>query len=199
MLLLTPYPFCSHSHIAIASLFSAQLHLVDLAGSERPKKTGLQGQKLNKEARAINLSLHYLEQVIVALDEKAQGKREHIPYRNSIMTCLLRDSLGGNCKVCVMCAGSLQHDFGQRRERRREDDRSISISLHLQTCVVWQTAMVATLSVENLHIDESISTARFAQRVARIKNQLSINEEVDPKVVIKHLKARVKVRRRRTS
>ena len=72
----------------------SKLHLVDLAGSERAKKTGIEGTVF-KEARYINLSLHYLEQVIIALQEK----QKYVPYRNSMMTSVLRDSLGGNCKT----------------------------------------------------------------------------------------------------
>lgn len=72
--------------------------MVDLAGSERAHKTGATGQTL-KEATYINQSLFYLEMVIVALHEKATKNRGHIPYRNSMMTSVLRDSLGGNCKT----------------------------------------------------------------------------------------------------
>jgi len=80
----------------------SKLNLVDLAGSERVGKTGVK-EKLLQEAVAINSALFYLEQVIVALGEKAQGKgRTHIPYRNSMMTSCLRDSLGGNCKTSMV-------------------------------------------------------------------------------------------------
>ena len=79
----------------------SKIHLVDLAGSERVSKTGVTGD-LMKEAKYINLSLHYLEQVIVALHERTQGKRNHVPYRNSMMTSVLRDSLGGNCKTVMV-------------------------------------------------------------------------------------------------
>lgn len=75
----------------------SKLHLVDLAGSESVKKTNAQGLLL-QEACNINLSLHYLEQVIVAL----QKHQDHVPYRNSIMTSLLRDSLGGNCDTSMI-------------------------------------------------------------------------------------------------
>ena len=130
-----------------AAIRKAKLHLVDLAGSERVGKTNLNGQLLT-EAKYINLSLHYLEQVIVALAEK---NRTHVPYRNSMMTSVLRDSLGGNC----------------------------------------MTTMIATCSVEKKNIDESISTCRFAQRVALIKNEALVNEELDPKLVINRLKREV--------
>ena len=79
----------------------SKLHLVDLAGSERVSKTQATGGVL-KEARYINTSLFYLEMVIVALYEKATRGRAHVPYRNSIMTSVLRDSLGGNCKTVMV-------------------------------------------------------------------------------------------------
>ena len=121
----------------------SKFNLVDLAGSERVHKTQAAGNLL-QEAKYINLSLHYLEQVIVSLSEK----RSHVPYRNSMMTGVLRDSLGGNCK----------------------------------------TAMIATVSGEPSNLDESISTCRFAQRVAMVKNEAMINEQLDPQLMIKRLK-----------
>nr|XP_033794532.1 kinesin-like protein KIF6 [Geotrypetes seraphini] len=130
-----------------ATIRRSKLHLVDLAGSERVAKTGVGGQLLT-EAKYINLSLHYLEQVIIALAEK---HRSHIPYRNSMMTSVLRDSLGGNC----------------------------------------MTTMIATISVDKKNIDESISTCRFAQRVALIKNEAVLNEEIDPRLMIVQLKKEI--------
>ncbi|XP_036024021.1 kinesin-like protein KIF6 [Onychomys torridus] len=130
-----------------ATVRHAKLHLVDLAGSERVAKTGVGGLLLT-EAKYINLSLHYLEQVIIALSEK---HRTHIPYRNSMMTSVLRDSLGGNC----------------------------------------MTTMIATLSLEKRNIDESISTCRFAQRVALIRNEAVLNEEIDPRLMIVRLQKEI--------
>uniref|UniRef100_A0A3Q3L1K9 Kinesin family member 6 n=1 Tax=Labrus bergylta TaxID=56723 RepID=A0A3Q3L1K9_9LABR len=130
-----------------ATLRRSKLHLVDLAGSDRVSKTGLNGQLLT-EAKYINLSLHYLEQVIIALSEK---NRSHIPYRNSMLTSVLRDSLGGNC----------------------------------------MTTMIATMAVDKRNLDESISTCRFAQRVALIKNEAVLNEELDPALVITRLKREI--------
>ncbi|XP_069681016.1 kinesin-like protein KIF3A isoform X2 [Periplaneta americana] len=83
-----------------------KLHLVDLAGSERQSKTGATGVRL-KEATKINQSLSTLGNVISAL---VDGKSTHIPYRNSKLTRLLQDSLGGNAKT-VMCANIGPADF----------------------------------------------------------------------------------------
>ena len=83
----------------------ARVHLVDLSGSERIGKTGVTGL-LQTEARGINLSLHFLEHVIVCLNKRANGENIHIPYRNSLMTLVLRDSLGGNCKTTMVATVS---------------------------------------------------------------------------------------------
>ncbi len=85
-------------------------------------------------------------------EKEKQGKDVHIPYRNSMMTSVLRDSLGGNCK----------------------------------------TIMVATISPESKYTDESISTCNFAQRVKCVKNTASVNEEIEPELVIQRLKAEVR-------
>lgn len=128
----------------------SKLHLVDLAGSERVGKTNSSGSVL-QEAKFINGSLFFLEMVIVALYEKATKGRSHVPYRNSMMTSVLRDSLGGNCK----------------------------------------TIMIATINPEAAHTDESLSTCRFAQRVSLIKNKATVNEDLDPSMVIRRLKAEI--------
>jgi kinesin family member 6/9 len=88
-------------------VYISKLHLVDLAGSERISRNQLEGNLLN-ETKYINLSLTYLEQVIVALKSKKNNKkRVHIPYRNSLMTTILKDSLGGNCRTTLIANLSL--------------------------------------------------------------------------------------------
>ncbi|XP_041375665.1 kinesin-like protein KIF15 [Gigantopelta aegis] len=79
----------------------SQLNLVDLAGSERQKDTKSDGARL-KEAGSINTSLSELGNVINALVDKAHGKPRFISYRNSKLTFLLRDSLGGNAKTWIV-------------------------------------------------------------------------------------------------
>lgn len=75
------------------------LYLVDLAGSERVRKSNVGGQEL-KEAGYINKSLSALGNVMEALDRKSS----HVPYRDSKLTYLLQDSLGGNSRTMMICA-----------------------------------------------------------------------------------------------
>ncbi|XP_022947427.1 kinesin-like protein KIN-12D [Cucurbita moschata] len=79
----------------------ARLNLVDLAGSERQKTSGAEGERL-KEAANINKSLSTLGHVIMVLLDVARGKPRHIPYRDSRLTFLLQDSLGGNSKTMII-------------------------------------------------------------------------------------------------
>jgi kinesin family protein 3/17 len=76
-----------------------KLNLVDLAGSERVRVTGATGVRL-EESKKINQSLSALGNVISALTERSL--KSHIPYRDSKITRLLEDSLGGNCKTTFM-------------------------------------------------------------------------------------------------
>merc|ERR1719340_377790 len=99
---------------------SGKLYLVDLAGSEKVGKTGVEGTGL-EEAKNINKSLSALGNVIAAL---ADGNKSHIPYRDSKLTRILQESLGGNAKTTiVICASPASFneaetkgtlDFGKR-------------------------------------------------------------------------------------
>ncbi len=124
----------------------SKLHIVDLSGSEKPSKTDLSGIRMT-EALNINVSLFYLEQVIIEINNHSA----YIPYRNSMMTMCLRDSLGGNCK----------------------------------------TRMIANLSADFDDVYESLSTCRFAQRVALVKNTAVVNEVVDPAILVQKQKSEI--------
>lgn len=123
-------------------VLTAKLNIVDLAGSERTKKTGSEGQTL-LEAQFINKSLTFLEQVVVSLSEK--HRRDHIPYRQSKLTYLLKDSIGGNSK----------------------------------------TVMIANIWPEERHLEETISTLKFASRMMKVSNETSVNLQLDPNVLLK--------------
>merc|ERR1712154_710280 len=88
--------------------YFGKLYLVDLAGSERVKKSGAQGQAM-KEAQNINKSLSALGDVMQAL----QQKQKFIPYRNSTLTDLMANALGGNAKTIMFinCCPAAAHAF----------------------------------------------------------------------------------------
>lgn len=86
-----------------SSEMQASMNLVDLAGSERAESTGATGDRL-KEGCAINASLSALGNVISALADNAMGKKTFVPYRNSALTRILQDALGGNSKTVMIAA-----------------------------------------------------------------------------------------------
>ena len=86
-------------HIFLA--FAGKLNLVDLAGSERADKTKAAGERF-AEGVNINLSLTSLGNVIEALVATGKGAKRHVPYRDSKLTRLLQDSLGGNTKTVMV-------------------------------------------------------------------------------------------------
>ena len=102
-----------------------KLNLVDLAGSERQKKTGAKDATL-KEGIKINLSLSALGNVISALSEGRKGG--HIPYRDSKLTRLLQDSLGGNTKTMMIAAISpADYNFEETMSTLRYANRAKNI------------------------------------------------------------------------
>ncbi|CAG7901387.1 unnamed protein product [Brassica rapa] len=97
---------CKNAADGLSSFKTSRINLVDLAGSERQKSTGAAGERL-KEAGNINRSLSQLGNLINILAEISQtGKQRHIPYRDSRLTFLLQESLGGNAKLAMVCAVS---------------------------------------------------------------------------------------------
>ncbi|XP_009773595.1 kinesin-like protein KIN-1 [Nicotiana sylvestris] len=82
-----------------------KLILVDLAGSEKVDKTGAEG-KILEEAKTINQSLTALGKVINAMTSSAPGKPTHIPYRDSKLTRILQDALGGYSQTALLCCCS---------------------------------------------------------------------------------------------
>lgn len=101
-----------------------KLNLVDLAGSERQAKTGATGDRL-KEATKINLSLSALGNVISAL---VDGKSKHIPYRDSKLTRLLQDSLGGNTKtLMIACLSPADNNYDESLSTLRYANRAKNI------------------------------------------------------------------------
>ena len=104
------------------------IHLVDLAGSEKASKTGASGDRL-KEGCAINKSLSALGNVISALADKATGKGKGVvPYRDSKLTRLLQNALGGSSKTIMICALSpASNNYEESLSTLRYADRAKKI------------------------------------------------------------------------
>lgn len=131
-----------------------KLNLVDLAGSERQSKTGATGERL-KEATKINLSLSALGNVISAL---VDGKSNHIPYRDSKLTRILQDSLGGNTKT-VMCANAGPADYNY--------DESLSTLRYANRAKNIQNRPVINDDPKDAKLRE------YQEEIIRLRNMLS--------------------------
>jgi kinesin family protein 3/17 len=136
-----------------------KLNLVDLAGSERQAKTGSTGDRL-KEATKINLSLSALGNVISAL---VDGKSSHIPYRDSKLTRLLQDSLGGNTKtVMIANLGPADYNFDETMSTLRYANRAKNIK-----------------NKPKINEDPKDAMLReFQEEIARLKTQLGDGGEL---------------------
>ena len=167
-------------NIKILEAKSAKLYLVDLAGSEKISKTGSTGITL-EEAKIINKSLSTLGMVINALTD---GKSTHIPYRESKLTRILQESLGGNSKTCLIitCSPSQYNEsetlstlrFGTRAKKMKNKPK---INKEV-------TVQELKLKVEKLEKLLVICNARITQLTDFInKNGLVVPETKDNLIV----------------
>lgn len=119
----TPLPTSGGSS---SSMIKSKFHLVDLAGSERQSKTKAEGLRL-KEGININLGLLALGNVISVLGEES-GAPRHVPYRESKLTRLLQDSLGGNSHtVMIACVSPADSNMEETLNTLRYADRARKI------------------------------------------------------------------------
>ncbi|OJD13768.1 hypothetical protein ACJ73_09166 [Blastomyces percursus] len=145
---------------------TARIRLVDLAGSERAKATEATGQRL-REGSNINKSLTTLGRVIAALADNKQGRlrknKEVVPYRDSILTWLLKDSLGGNSKTAMIACIS-PSDYEETLSTLRYADQA----KHIRTRAV----------VNQDHVSAAERDAQIAEMAEIIRElQLSVNQQ----------------------
>lgn len=142
----------------------SKLNIVDLAGSERISMTKVNGERL-EETKKINSSLTALGNVIAALIDLEKGKRSHIPYRDSKLTKLLQDSLGGNCKTIFIAnvtpsSSSYQETLNTLKFADRA--RKIQNKAHI-----------------NEKFDSKIMIKRYEKEIQRLKQELKMLQSLE--------------------
>ncbi|NXW73636.1 KIF1C protein, partial [Hirundo rustica] len=147
----------------------SRISLVDLAGSERADASGAKGIRL-KEGANINKSLTTLGKVISALAEATSKKKkpDFIPYRDSVLTWLLKENLGG---------------FGRSKGSTRGFFGVPSPPNHVPTGGNSRTAMIAALSPADSNYEETLSTLRYADRTKQIRCHAVINEDPNARLI----------------
>ena len=139
-----------------------KLNLVDLAGSERIRITGTTGQQL-EESKKINKSLSCLGNVINALTDK-KNKNNYIPYRDSKLTRLLQDSLGGNCKTTMIAMISPSQD---------------AFSESLSTLYFAQRAKkIKNRPIINEDVNNRALIRKYENELQNLKNELELKNKM---------------------
>ncbi|XP_028908623.1 kinesin-like protein KIF13B [Ornithorhynchus anatinus] len=156
-----------------------KLSLVDLAGSERATKTGAAGDRL-KEGSNINKSLTTLGLVISALAEQGVGKNRNkfVPYRDSVLTWLLKDSLGGNSKTAMVATVSPAADnYDESLSTLRYADRAKNIVNHAVVNEDPNARIIRDLREEVDKLREQLTKAE-AMKSPELKDRLEESEKL---------------------
>ncbi|XP_034755681.1 kinesin-like protein KIF13B isoform X2 [Etheostoma cragini] len=157
----------------------SKLSLVDLAGSERAAKTGAAGERL-KEGSNINKSLSTLGLVISALADQGAGKNrtKFVPYRDSVLTWLLKDSLGGNSRTAMVATISPAADnYDETLSTLRYADRAKSIVNHAVVNEDPNARIIRQLREEVEKLREQLTKAE-SMKAPELKDRLEESEKL---------------------
>jgi hypothetical protein len=165
-----------------------KLHLVDLAGSERSSKTGASGARA-LEGIKINLSLTSLGNVISSL---VDGKSQHIPYRDSKLTRMLQDSLGGNAKtVMVANMGPADYNYDETLSTLRYANRAKNIKNKPRINEDPKDAMLREFQDELARLREEAKNLGTGTKIVEERRKVGLEQEqVGPKktwLVVPHV------------
>ncbi|XP_071334694.1 kinesin-like protein KIF13B isoform X2 [Trachinotus anak] len=157
----------------------SKLSLVDLAGSERAAKTGAAGERL-KEGSNINKSLSTLGLVISALADQGAGKNKSkfVPYRDSVLTWLLKDSLGGNSRTAMVATISPAADnYDETLSTLRYADRAKNIINHAVVNEDPNARIIRELREEVEKLKEQLTEAE-SMKAPELKERLEESEKL---------------------
>ncbi|XP_070814389.1 kinesin-like protein KIF21B isoform X6 [Chaetodon trifascialis] len=143
----------------------AKFHFVDLAGSERLKRTGATGERA-REGISINCGLLALGNVISALGDQAK-KGGHVPYRDSKLTRLLQDSLGGNSRtVMIACVSPSDRDFMETLNTLKYANRARNIKNKVVVNQDKTSQQISALRAEIARLQMELMEYKAGKRVA---------------------------------
>ncbi|XP_074872298.1 kinesin-like protein KIF21A isoform X3 [Carettochelys insculpta] len=154
---------------------TAKFHFVDLAGSERLKRTGATGERA-KEGISINCGLLALGNVISALGDKSK-KATHVPYRDSKLTRLLQDSLGGNSQtVMIACVSPSDRDFMETLNTLKYANRARNIKNKVVVNQDRASQQINSLRSEITRLQMELMEYKTGKRIINEEGVESIND-----------------------
>ncbi|XP_060759025.1 kinesin-like protein KIF21A isoform X2 [Neoarius graeffei] len=174
---------------------TAKFHFVDLAGSERLKRTGATGDRA-KEGISINCGLLALGNVISALGDKSK-RSTHVPYRDSKLTRLLQDSLGGNSQtVMIACISPSDRDFMETLNTLKYANRARNIKNKVVVNQDRASQQISALRTEIARLQMELMEYKTGKRMVGEDGLESINDMVHENTMLqtenKNLRVRVK-------
>ncbi|XP_072510410.1 kinesin-like protein KIF21A isoform X9 [Notamacropus eugenii] len=154
---------------------TAKFHFVDLAGSERLKRTGATGERA-KEGISINCGLLALGNVISALGDKSK-RATHVPYRDSKLTRLLQDSLGGNSQtVMIACVSPSDRDFMETLNTLKYANRARNIKNKVMVNQDRASQQINSLRSEITRLQMELMEYKTGKRIIDEEGVESIND-----------------------
>ncbi|XP_049738782.1 kinesin-like protein KIF21A isoform X9 [Elephas maximus indicus] len=154
---------------------TAKFHFVDLAGSERLKRTGATGERA-KEGISINCGLLALGNVISALGDKSK-RATHVPYRDSKLTRLLQDSLGGNSQtIMIACVSPSDRDFMETLNTLKYANRARNIKNKVMVNQDRASQQITALRSEITRLQMELMEYKTGKRIIDEEGVESIND-----------------------
>uniref|UniRef100_A0A8C1C720 Kinesin family member 21A n=1 Tax=Cyprinus carpio carpio TaxID=630221 RepID=A0A8C1C720_CYPCA len=165
----------SSSEVEEFETLTAKFHFVDLAGSERLKRTGATGDRA-KEGISINCGLLALGNVISALGDRSK-RSSHVPYRDSKLTRLLQDSLGGNSQtVMIACTSPSDQDFMETLNTLKYANRARNIKNKVVVNQDKASQQISALRTEIARLQMELMEYRTGKRMVGEDGLESIND-----------------------